>query len=411
MALTAAAVKGAKPHDKPRRLYDERGLYLEVSPKGGKWWRLKYRLEGREKRISLGVYPDVELKDARHLRDQARRLLAKGIDPSARKKAEKAARRKSCSDSFENVAREWHATRASVWSPKHAATVLRRLEANVFPWMGSRQISEVRGPELLAIVRRIEARGAIETAHRVLSICGQVFRYAVATGRAERDIAPDLRGALSPVNTTHLAAVLEPQRAGELLRSIHGYVGAPQVQCALKLAPVVFVRPGELRTALWADIDLERAEWRYEASKTKTPHIVPLSRQAVQILRELLPVSGESAYVFPSARSPRRPMSDNAVLAALRRMGIPREEMTGHGFRAMARTMLDEQLGFRPDIIEHQLGHRVRDPLGRAYNRTNHLEARREMMQAWADYLDRLREGSAESTNCSAPWRPGNAGA
>ncbi len=392
MPLTATAVKNAKPGEKSRRLFDERGLYLEISPKGGKWWRFKYRIDGKEKRISLGVYPDVELKEAREARDEARKLVAQGIDPSLQRKAQKAARIENGANSFESVAREWLAKQASTWSNIHHKNVKTRLEANIFPWMGKRPIADIAAPELLTAIRRIEDRGAVETAHRTLSICGAVFRYGIATGRCERDVAADLKGALQSVKPVHLAAVVEPKRVGTLLREIHGYEGTLPVSCALRLAPLVFVRPGELRTARWEHIDLVAKEWRFEVTKTKTQHIVPLSRQAVEVLRELQPLTGNREFVFPSARSPRRPMSNNAVLSALRRMGIPKEEMSGHGFRAMARTILDEVLGFKPEIIEHQLAHQVRDPLGRAYNRTAHLEERRTMMQAWADYLDKLRE-------------------
>jgi integrase len=396
MPLTATAIKNAKPGEKAKRLFDGGGLYLEISPKGGKWWRFKYRIDGKEKRISLGVFPDVGLADARDARDQARKLVAKGIDPSMHRKAEKASRLESGANSFEVIAREWLAKQFPGWSAVHTGNVKSRLEQNIFPWMGRRPIAEITAPELLSVVRRIEDRGAIETAHRTLSICGQIFRYGIVTGRAERDVAADLKGALQPVKPKHLAAVVDPDRVGGLLRAIDGYEGTLPVKCALRLAPMVFVRPRELRTARWADIDLEAAEWRFEVTKTKTQHIVPLATQAVEILKEVRPLTGNREFVFPSARGPTRPMSNNAILSALRRMEIPKEEMSGHGFRAMARTILDEVLGFRPDIIEHQLAHQVRDPLGRAYNRTAHLPERRKMMQEWADYLDKLKD-QAES--------------
>ncbi len=289
------------------------------------------------------------------------------------------------------VALEWHSKKSPTWSEIHAGNVLGRLKRDVFPWLGKRPIAEINAPELLQAIRRIEERGAIETAHRVLGNCGEVFRYAIATGRAERDVAADLRGALQPAQKKHLAAVTEPKRVGELLRMLDGYEGTLTVRCALKLAPLVFVRPGELRTAKWEDIDLDNAEWRFTVSKTNTQHIVPLSDQAVAILQELQPLTGQREFVFPGARSPRRPMSNNAILSAMRRMEIDKEEMSGHGFRAMARTILDEVLGIRPDYIEHQLAHSVKDPLGRAYNRTAHLPERRKMMQEWADYLDQLK--------------------
>ena len=394
MSLTDTAIRNAKPGDKPIRLFDGGGLYLEVSPGGGKWWRFKYRFAGKEKRLSLGVYPGTGLKQARARRDQSRKLLGDGIDPGENRKAMKSARVERSANSFEIVAREWYAKHSPNWAENHGTRILRRFEHNIFPWIGGRPIAEVTAPELLGVMRRIESRGALETAHRALANCGQVFRYAIATGRAERDIAADLRGALPPVKGEHLAAITEPRRAAELLRAIDDYQGTVTVRCALRLAPLVFVRPGELRKAEWADIDLEAGEWRYTVTKTKTPHIVPLSTQADAILRELHPLTGAGRFVFPGARTNGRPMSDNAILAALRRLGISKDEMSGHGFRAMARTILDEVLGVRPDFIEHQLAHAVRDPNGRAYNRTAHLPERRKMMQQWADYLDKLKAGA-----------------
>jgi integrase len=273
---------------------------------------------------------------------------------------------------------------------------MRSLERNVFPYIGNHPIAAIKAPELLAVLRRVESRGALETAHRVRTICGQIFRYAVATGRAERDTAADLRGALPSPKEKHLAAITDPAKVGGLLRAIDGYQGGFVVQCALRLAPLIFVRPGELRHAEWSEIDFDNAVWNIPAAKMKMkePHLVPLSRQAIGILKELLKLTGKSKYVFPSARSFSRPMSNNAILAALRRMGFEKDEMSGHGFRAMARTILDEVLQVRPDYIEHQLAHAVRDPNGRAYNRTAHLPERRKMMQLWADYLDGLKEGA-----------------
>lgn len=390
MALSDTQIRNAKPAEKAIRLFDGSGLYLEISPAGGKWWRLKYRFGGKEKRISLGVYPAVGLKDARERRDAARRQLAAGVDPGSQRKAAKAAQLERAENSFEAIAREWYGRNAHAWTGKHGSRTLRRLESDMFPWIGGHPIADVTAPELLAALRRIEARGAIESAHRVLSTCGQVFRYAIATGRAERDPSADLRGALPPPKGRHFAAVTEPRRVADLLRTLDGYQGTFTVRCALRLAPLVFVRPGELRTAEWSDIDLDAAEWRYTVTKTESQHIVPLSRQAVEILRELQPLTGAGRYVFPSARSPQRPMSDNAILGALRRLGIGKDEMSGHGFRAMARTILDEVLGIPAHLIEHQLAHAVRDPNGRAYNRTSHLPERRAMMQRWADYLDAI---------------------
>jgi integrase len=391
MSLTATSVRNAKAGKKTVKLFDERGLYLEISPSGGKWWRLKYRFAGREKRLSLGVYPDVSLKDARDRRDAARKLLADGIDPSENRKSQKSAREDRAANSFEMVAREWIAKYSPSWAKSHSDRVIRLFDRDIFPWLGGRPVAEIVAPELLAVLRRIEGRGAHDTAHRALGTCGQVFRYAVATGRATHDPSGDLRGALTPVRGKHFAATTDPKQVAKMLRAMDGYEGSLTVRCAMKLAPLVFVRPGELRSAEWADIDLDAAEWRYLVTKTKTPHIVPLSRQAVEILRELQPLTGFGRFVFPGGRSSSRPMSDNAVLAAMRRMGIEKDEMSGHGFRAMARTILDEVLGVRPDLIEHQLAHAVRDPNGRAYNRTAHLPERKKMMQQWADYLDQLK--------------------
>nr|VFJ69957.1 MAG: Integrase [Candidatus Kentron sp. FM] len=395
MSLTDTEIRNAKPRTKDYRLSDGEGLAISIGTKGQKWWRFRYFYRGTEKMLSLGVYPKVTLSDARKRRNEARELLEKGINPSENRKAQKSAQAERSANSFEAVAREWFAKHSPGWAKTHSSRVISRLERDVFPWMGGSPISGIMPPELLTVVRRIEERGALETAHRVLQICGQIFRYAVATGRAERDPSADLRGALPPVKgKKHFAAVTEPKRVGELLRALDGYQGTFPVICALRLAPLVFVRPGELRRAQWADIDLETAEWRYTVTKTETDHIVPLSRQAVAILTELQPLTGRGRYVFPSARTNDRPMSDNAILSAFRRMGIPKDEMSGHGFRAMARTILDEVLHFRPDYIEHQLAHAVRDPNGRAYNRTKYLPERREMMQQWADYLDDLKAGN-----------------
>ena len=396
MPLTDTAIKKAKPEAKQRKLYDQRGLFLLISPKGGKWWRFKYLFDGKEKLLSLGTYPDVSLKDARDRRDEARKQVAAGIDPGEHRKAKKAAKAAKQANSFEVIAREWYAKHSPNWSANHGDRIIRRLERDIFPWIGGSPIADITAPQLLEVIRRIEQRGALETAHRALGNCGQIFRYAVATGRAERDPTGDLKGALPPVKGTHFAAVTDPKKVGGVLRAIDAYEGTLIVRCALRLAPLVFVRPGELRHAEWADIYLDAAEWRYTVTKTKTQHIVPLSHQAVEILQELRPLTGRGHYVFPSARNPKgdRPMSDNAILSAMRRMGIEKDEMSGHGFRAMARTILDEVLGFRPDYIEHQLAHAVRDPNGRAYNRTAHLLERRKMMQKWADYLDELKAGA-----------------
>ncbi|MCF7994706.1 MAG: integrase arm-type DNA-binding domain-containing protein [Chromatiaceae bacterium] len=392
--LSDITIRKAAPREKPYKIADGLGLFVQIQPSGGKWWRLKYRFRGKEKLLALGTYPQVSLSEARTKRDEARKLLADGIDPSAHRQIQKRANRALADNSFEVIAREWYAKQAPGWADSHASRTLSRFERDIFPRIGHRPITEITAPELLMAVRPIEHRGALETAHRALWSCGQVFRYAVATGRAERDPSGDLRGALPPVKGTHFPAVTDPARVGELLRMIDGYTGTLTVCCALKLAPLVFVRPGELRKAHWADINLDEALWTYRVTKTGTDHVVPLSTQAVAILRELEPLTSLGPYVFPSARTRERPMSDNAVLAAMRRLGIPKDEMTGHGFRAMARTILDERLRFRPELIEHQLAHAVRDPLGRAYNRTAYLDERRAMMQAWADYLDSLKSGN-----------------
>ena len=394
MPLTDALIRTAKPAEKPYRLYDEGGLYAEVSTAGGKLWRMKYRFDGKEKRLALGAYPEIGLKEARERREEARKLLANGVDPGTVKKAQKAARLERAANSFEVLAREWYEKQTGTWSDSHGVRILRRFERDVFPLIGGLPVADITAPVLLDAIRKIEARGAIETAHRAMQNCGQVFRYAIATGRADRDPTPDLRGALTPVQASHFAAVTEPLEAGKLLRLLDTYSGGYAVRAALKLAPLVFVRPGELRNARWSDVDLEAGEWRYIVPKTRTPHIVPLSTQAVAILTGLKPHTEHSEYVFPGGRSPLKAMSENAVLAAMRDLGITADTMSGHGFRAMARTMLDEILGFPPHIIEQQLAHAVRDPLGRAYNRTAHLPERKKMMQAWADYLDKLKAGA-----------------
>ena len=401
-----ATVKATKPKAAPYRLFDGDGLYLLIRPDGKRWWRLDYTVAGKRKTVSLGVYPSTGLSLARSKAARERALVADGVDPSAARKVAKVkqaeaneAERRTAEGvplvgSFEAVAREWYAKRAPGWVASHGDKIIRRLERDVFPWLGARSISDIKPPELLAALRRIEARGAIETAHRAFSNCGQVFRFAVAEGRIDSDPTRDLRGALEVIKPVHMAAVTEPLKVAELLRTLDGYQGTLIVRCALQLAPLVFVRPGELRQAQWADVDLDTAEWRYTVTKTGTAHIVPLATQAVAILREIQPLTGDGRYVFPSARSGARPMSDNAILAAMRRMGIAKDTMSGHGFRAMARTILDEVLGVRPDLIEHQLAHAVKDPNGRAYNRTAHLPERRKMMQQWADYLDKLKAGA-----------------
>jgi integrase len=394
--LSDIQVKNAKPRDKDYKLSDGHGLYLLVTPTGGKLWRLQYRYAGKQKLLSFGAYPSISLADARQRREDARKLLANSVDPGEVRKAQKAATVAETENSFEVVAREWHNKFSGSWSSSHAETTLRRIELDAFPVLGAKPIEEIKAMDLLTMLRRIESRGALETAHRVRTICGQVFRYAVATGRVERDPTADLKGALPPYKKGHLAAITDPKEVIPLLRAIDGYQGSFVVKCALQLAPLVFVRPGELRQAEWSEFDFDTAEWNIPAErmKMKVAHLVPLSTQAVEILRELQTLTGNSRYLFPCHRSFARPMSNNAINAALRRMGFEKDEMTGHGFRAMARTILDEVLQVRPDFIEHQLAHAVRDPNGRAYNRTAHLSERKKMMQQWADYLDKLKTGA-----------------
>ena len=405
MPLTATAIRKAKPREKPRKLYDSRGLYLEIAPRGTKAWRFKYRFAGKEKRISMGIYPEVSLKLARQRRDEARKLLGRDIDPSAFRKARKQCRRQGARNSFEAVATEWLTKHSPNWSTGWVRRLERELEREAFPYIGASPVAEITAPDLLAVVRRVEARGHLRKAHTVFQVCGRVLRYAVATGRAERDVSADLRGALPPVKTKHFAAITDPREVGPLLRQLDTYSGTLPVRCALRLAPLVFVRLGELVAAEWDGIDLEGAEWRYTVTKTGRPHVVPLARQAVSILREVRPMTGHHRYVFPNARFPYRelPMSRGTLWSAFRALDIPKERMTMHGFRAMARTILDEVLGFRPDFIEHQLAHAVRDPNGRAYNRTAFLPERRVMMQAWADYLDRLRASEAVEPGTHGP--------
>lgn len=392
--LTDAKIRALKPSEKPVKFYDGNGLYLIVHPNGGRWWRLRFRHGGREKLLSLGVYPMVSLKGARRRRDEARVQLAQGIDPGAVRKAQKAAR--GGEGTLEAVAREWFAKHSPTWAPSHAVRVIRLLERDVFPWLGGRPIAEIATSDILPVLRRIEERGAGETAHRAVQNLSAVFRFAVATGRADRDVTADLRGALAPVKGSHFAAQTEPQAIGALLRALWGYQGTFIVQCALRLGPYLFVRPGELRKAEWSEIDLEAAEWRIpgERMKMKAPHIVPLSVQAVECLRELRLLTGEGKFVFPSARSADRPMSDNAVLAAMRSLGIPKDEMVGHGWRAAARTLLHEVLHYNGEVVERQLAHRTPGPLGATYDRAKHLSERRRMMAEWASYLDGLRNGA-----------------
>lgn len=412
-----AAIKAAAAAGKPKKVSDGGGLVLDARPTGAGWWRFRYRFDGREGMLSLGVYPDVSLKDARQRRDEARKLVAAGIDPSAARKEQKqeraaeleiqrlAAEGKPLPGSFEAVAREWvervHSVKVSAG---HAERTLIRFEKDAFPWLGRRPIGEIDAPELLQCLRRVEARGAIETAHRLKDACGQVFRYGIATGECQRNPAADLRDALKPVQTRHHAAIVDPQEAGKLLRAMSDYSGHPITRAALQLSAMLLLRPGELRHLEWTWIDLEAARITVPAEVMKRskadkadgpPHVVPLATQAVEVLKGLQPLTGAGRYVFPALTSKHRCMSENTVRSALRRMGYGNDDMTAHGFRAMARTLAAERLGIASEVIEAQLAHAVPDVLGRAYNRTQFIEQRVVLMQAWADYLDRLKSGAA----------------
>ena len=393
MALSDTKLRKLKPKAKPYKVFDEKGLFLNITPTGGQWWRLRYTFDQKEKLLSLGTYPEISLSLARERQAAARSLVAQGIDPSAKRKAQKAA--KSGAGTLEVIAREWFEKFTPTWTPGHARTIASRLARDIYPDLGTMEVQAIKAPDVLRTLRRIEARGALETAHRIRSILSQVLRFAVATGRAETDCTADLRGALPPAKEVNHAAVTDPTEFAGILRAIWGYQGSDIVRAALKLQALWFLRPGELRTLEWADVDLSQLQVTLPAERMKMrePLAVPLANQALTILQELKPLTMGSRYVFPSATSEARPMSNNAVLSALRRMGIDKADMSGHGFRSSARTMLDEVLGERVDLIEHQLAHKVRDVNGRAYNRTTHLPERRKMMQRWADYLDTLRTG------------------
>ncbi|KQW69904.1 phage integrase central domain-containing protein [Methylibium sp. Root1272] len=406
---STASIKAVKPGDPRSRLTDGAGLYLRLFVKGGSHgWRFDYSLNGRRNTLSLGTFPDVGLALARKKAEEARKLVSAGGDPSeVRKEARSEAvqRRATAAraaaglppeNSFEAVAREWYEKNATGWAPSHASKIIRRLELDVFPWIGSRMIDTIRPTELLALLKRVEDRGAIETTHRVQQNCGQVFRYAVATGRATSDPSRDLRGALTPWKPEHYPTLTEPRQVGQLLRDIESYDGGFITKCAMRLAPMLFVRPGELRRAEWSEINLEAAEWRIPAAKMKgrVMHIVPLATQALAILEELKPLTGKSRWVFPGVRTNGEPMSENTINAALRRLGYDRTKLTAHGFRGMASTMLHE-CGWPSDVIERQLSHAERNAVKAAYNHAEHLPARRKMMQAWADHLDALRQGGS----------------
>jgi integrase len=395
MKLTDTFLRSVKPTGKAQKYPDGGGLYLYVSPTGGKLWRMDYRYAGKRKTLSMGAYPTLSLADARTRRQEAKVQLAKGVDPGAHKQAVKAAVRAESGRSYEVIAREWFGKYSSGWSESNGVKVLARQENYIFPFIGGKPIREVTAPELLEALRHIEKRGSLDTAHRALQDCGRVFRYAVATGRGERDTAADLRGALPPAKGSNFAAITDPKEVGALLRAIDGYEGGIVVSSALRLAPLVFVRPGELRQAEWSEFDLDGEEWRIRADRMKMRqvHIVPLARQTLEVLRELHKFTGHGKYLFPSPRTDARPISDVALLAALRRMGYSKEEMTVHGFRSMASTLLNEH-GYNRDWIERQLAHGERNSIRAAYNYAEYLPERRRMMTEWANYLDGLREQS-----------------
>ena len=397
MALTDTFVKNTKPTESPAgdKYRDGGGMYLLIT-KGGKYWRMDYRFAEKRKTLALGVYPAVSLLKARQRRDKARELLADGIDPSSAKQAEKQAQTASAANTFQAVAEQWLNATSANRAPVTQDKVSNWLQKDIYPHIGAMPISAIGPRDVLAAGRKMEARQVFDSAKRIVQICGQVFRYAVAEGTAERDVTADLRGALQHAEKRNYAAITDPKRVGDLMRSIYSYSGHLHTVAALKLSPLVFVRPGELRKAEWAELDLEGMEWRIPGGKMKmkVDHIVPLSTQAVALLRSVQPLTGHGRYVFPSLRTGERSMSENTINAALRGMGYSNEVHTAHGFRATARTIMDEVLNERVDLIEHQLAHAVKDANGRAYNRTAHLPARREMMQRWADYLDKLRIGA-----------------
>jgi integrase len=391
--LAATAVRQAKPKDKAYKMTDGKGLYLLVHPQNGKYWRYDYRFTGKRKTLALGVFPDISLSDARALHQQAREKLSAGIDPAEIKRVEKLTKNLAAADSFEAIGREWFNHKVQNKSENHKVRVLRILEKDLIPSLGHRPISKITAPELLAALRKIEKRGAVDIAHRAKQTSSLIFRYAIATGRAERDPSSDLTGALQSKTKKHHAAITNPKEVGDLMKAIDVFNGTMVVKTALQLSALLFQRPGEIRHMEWTEINWGESRWEIPAEKMKMkqPHIVPLSSQALNLLRELQRLTGRGKYVFPSARGASRPLSENGVRTALRTMGYTNDKMTPHGFRAMARTIMDEILSIRVDWIEHQLAHAVRDTNGRAYNRTSHLKGRSEMMQTWADYLKELK--------------------
>ncbi len=392
--LTDAAARNAKSKDKPYKIADSAGLYLLVKT-SGKYWRMDYRFAGKRKTLAIGVYPAVSLISARQKRDEARKLLAEDVDPAIVKAINKQTKQYAAENTFKAIALEWHAKTSSTWAESTAHNIKRYLEKDIFPWLGNRVIKDIAAPELLAVLRKIESRGAHEKASRCREYAGRVFRYAIATGRADRDPSGDLRGALTPVKVKHHASITDPKLIGGLLRAIRGFSGSYITKCALQIAPLVFVRPGELRHAEWSEIDFDKSDWRIPDHKMKMnePHIIPLSPQAIEILRSIQPLTSEGRYIFPGIHSASRPMSENTINAALRRMGYEKDEMTGHGFRSMASTLLHEH-GWPHEAIERQLAHAERNKVVAAYNYAEHLPKRKEMMNWWADYLDSLAVGA-----------------
>lgn len=405
MALTDTFVRQVKHTGKASgdKYADGGGMYLLVKA-GGRYWRMDYTHAEKRKTLALGVYPEVSLAKARQRRTEARELLAEGLDPGVAKRAEKLATRVAAANTFEAVAREFHATQASGWSPRYASRWIERMEKDLFPHIGKLTLPSITAPVLLDALRKVEKRGANETAHTLRQTAGQVFRYGVQTGRCERSPVSDLHGALKPIVVKHMAAVLEPAKAGELLRAIDGYSGQPMTKAALALSALLFQRPGNIRQMEWAWIDFGKAmltipsqdmKRRLQQKINGRPHFVPLAPQAITILKELQPLTGHGRYVFPSLRTSERAMSDNTINAALRRMGFASDEMSAHGFRAMARTLMIERIhGISADVIEAQLAHGKSGPLGAAYDRAEFMEQRRSMMREWADYLDKLRTGA-----------------
>jgi len=396
MALTAKQIEQAKPAEKDYKLSDSGGLFLLVKKTGAKYWRYKYRHLKKEKQLAIGVYPDVSLSEAREQHQTARKALKQGIDPSADKKAKKAAGIEAAANSFELISHEWFSTKMASKSEGHQKRTMRMLKNDLFPRIGNQPIDAITSSDLLKALRRIEARGAMETAYRTKQIAGQIFRYAIATERAERDPSADLKEALTPPVSKHFASITDPKEVGKLLIAIDAYSGTTTVKAALSLSPLLFCRPGELRKMEWREINWDTCQWELPANKMKMnqPHVIPLSHQALTILREQQLLTGRGRYVLPCARGASRPLSENGVRVALRTMGYNNETITPHGFRAMARTLLDEVLEYRIEWIECQLAHAVKDANGRAYNRTTYLKQRTEMMQRWADYLDELKYGT-----------------